>query len=100
MYTVESLARLLLDEGMVAFAFIDESKGGERNVVSVRESDEWDRIDSVVDGTSDVDGKSFLVIGYPRHGRPQLETSLIFKDEGDAGKNVVRTYLALKRAEQ
>jgi hypothetical protein len=96
MYTIESLANLLLDNKRVAFSFIDESKGGERNFVSCREADDWDRIDSQVEDNAEVDGDDFYVIGHPRSGEIPHETNLVFKNTSEAGNVVVSKCISLK----
>jgi hypothetical protein len=96
MHTIESLANILLDNKRVAFSFIDESKGGERNFVSCREADDWDRIDSQVEGTAEVDGDDFYVIGHPRSGEIPHETNLVFKNRFEAGNFVVGKRISLR----
>jgi len=96
MHTIESLANLLLGNKRVAFSFFDESKGGARNFVSCREADDWDRIDSQVEGNAEVDGDDFYVIGQPRSGEISHETNLVFKNSSEAGNFVISKCISLK----
>lgn len=96
MHTVKSLAALLSEHKRVAFSFSDESKSGERNAVSIRLADDWDRVDSQVEGSVDADGEEFYVVGYLRNGEVAFDTGLSFKNRFDAGNFVIRECLHLE----
>jgi len=81
MHTIESLAACVIEKKRVAFSFFDESINGERNAISVREADEWDRFDSEVEGNAEADGDDFFVVGYLRSGETPLESELSFKNK-------------------
>lgn len=99
MHTIETLANLLLANKRVAFFFWDESKGGERNSVSCREADDWDRNDSKVEGNAEADSEDFYVISYLRSGEVAHETNLVFKNRSEAGTVVVSKCLSLLQSD-
>lgn len=85
MHTIQSLAALVVEKKRVAFSFFDESANGERNSVSIREGDDWDRADS----EAEADGDEFYVVGYLRSGEVPFNTELSFKNKYEAGHLVV-----------
>jgi hypothetical protein len=89
MHTIQSLAALVVEKKRVAFSFFDESANGERSAVSIREADDWDRIDSEAEGSTEADGYEFYVVGYLRSGEVPFDTELSFKNKYEAGHLVV-----------
>jgi len=92
---IQNLARILIEAKAVAFSFFNEAAPGERIVVAVRESDQWDLVDAEAEGNPEVRPGEDFVVGSPRSGEVEITTSLRFTSASEAGTVVLRERLSM-----